>query len=197
MSDARNPPANDPSVPGAWPAAPACYGWLALDRRGRWLLRGETIAHPGLLAVIGDNYVAGPDGAWYFRNGPQRVYVDLECAPWVLRLTPAGLLQTHTGRLDAIPRAAWVDESGTVLIDTTLGAGVLDGADLPAFVAGLTRADGEPAQDADIEALLGRRPEAGAPLLCWRHGAGAIPVGCLAGDTAPARLGFVRTPRPS
>jgi hypothetical protein len=35
---------------GLRPEVPACYGWLSLDRRGRWRLRGETVTHAGLKA---------------------------------------------------------------------------------------------------------------------------------------------------
>ena len=30
-----------------WPDVPAVYGWLSLDRRGRWLIRGETLGPLG------------------------------------------------------------------------------------------------------------------------------------------------------
>ncbi len=29
-----------------WPNVPHLYGWLRLDRRGRWLIRGETNPPP-------------------------------------------------------------------------------------------------------------------------------------------------------
>ena len=34
-----------------WPNVPALYGWLGLDRRGRWLIRGETISRPQIVDI--------------------------------------------------------------------------------------------------------------------------------------------------
>ena len=61
-----------------WPDVPAVYGWLSLDRRGRWCLRGEAVTHRGAVQFINRNYDHTSDGRWYFQNGPQRVFVDLE-----------------------------------------------------------------------------------------------------------------------
>lgn len=32
-----------------WPNVPALYGWLPLDRHGRWRIRGETISGPQII----------------------------------------------------------------------------------------------------------------------------------------------------
>ena len=83
-----------------WPNVPACTGWLALDARGDWYMRddrtqaagafplakGSRIEHRQLREFIERNYEGTPEGAWYFQNGPQRVYVELEAAPHVWRL---------------------------------------------------------------------------------------------------------------
>ena len=39
-------------TPPNWPSGPSCHGWLALDARGAWRLRGEKISHAGLLAFL-------------------------------------------------------------------------------------------------------------------------------------------------
>ncbi len=91
-----------------WPDVPAVYGWLSLDRRGNWMIktvagRFERIAHAAVREFIGRNYASDPEGRWYFQNGPQRVFVALDCTPWVYRLDDAGQgLLAHTG---AVPRA--------------------------------------------------------------------------------------------
>ena len=36
-----------------WPNVPAVYGWLSLDRRGDWRIKGERIANPGVSEFIG------------------------------------------------------------------------------------------------------------------------------------------------
>jgi hypothetical protein len=62
---------------------PAVYGWLALDRRGRWLLkepagaRFSGVGNVALREFIGRKYAVDERGCWYFQNGPQRVYVAL------------------------------------------------------------------------------------------------------------------------
>src|SRR5690349_8138066 len=86
-----------------WPAVPSVYGWLALDRRGNWLIRAaagrfERITNSALTDFIGRNYGCDEAGRWYFQNGPQRVFVALDYTPWVYRLDPAGCgLEAHTG----------------------------------------------------------------------------------------------------
>src|SRR5919204_365486 len=77
----------DPLVARAmakWPNVPAVYGWLALDRRGNWLIRStsttqpfERITNAALREFIARNYEADSAGRWYFQNGPQRVYVTI------------------------------------------------------------------------------------------------------------------------
>ena len=88
-----------------WPQVPAVHGWLRLDRRGRWLLvdrgrpdfdeardgAGSEITSPPILDFIGRNYGADEAGRWYWQNGPQRVFVDLDLAPLVLRVVGEGL----------------------------------------------------------------------------------------------------------
>lgn len=66
-----------------WPQLPAVYGWLALDRRGNWLLkepgseRFGRIGNAAMRDFISRNYAADERGRWFFQNGPQRVYVQL------------------------------------------------------------------------------------------------------------------------
>ena len=60
-----------------WPDVPDVYGWLSLDRRGNWLLKGERIGNQALRDFISRNYQPDKRGCWYFQNGPQRVLCDL------------------------------------------------------------------------------------------------------------------------
>lgn len=139
-----------------WPNVPHCHGWLALDARGDWYMRderiqaagpfpqvkGSRIEHDKLREFIHRNYTADADGAWFFQNGPQRVYVELEAAPWVWRLQATGQgieVHSHTGMM-AEPRQGWLDEIGRLFIDTTLGFGLVHTLDVgvaaPAVEAG-------------------------------------------------------------
>ena len=130
-----------------WPNVPHCHGWLALDARGDWYLRderaqaagpfpavkGSRIEHDPLLGFIGRNYAADEAGAWFFQNGPQRVYVELEAAPWVWRVrqddTGVAHVVSHTGR-DAAVGSAWTDEHGRFFLATDLGLGLVHTLDM-------------------------------------------------------------------
>ncbi|MBI2750268.1 MAG: DUF2946 family protein [Burkholderiales bacterium] len=127
-----------------WPGVPDVFGWLALDRRGNWLLRSAThnayerISNLRLREFIGRNYAADPRGRWYFQNGPQRVFVRLAYAPLVLR-AEADLLVDHCGvPFDA--GGAFLDDEGSLLVAGTRGVGLLDDRDLERYVDALGEA---------------------------------------------------------
>jgi hypothetical protein len=132
-----------------WPNVPACYGWLALDARGDWYMRddrvqragpfpqvkGSRILHDKLREFIARNYEAAGDGCWFFQNGPQRVYVELEAAPlvWVVqRMGDAWAVHTHTGRDAGAVRSTWLDDAGRLYLDTDAGFGIVRSADMDA-----------------------------------------------------------------
>ena len=134
-----------------WPKVPHCYGWLALDARGSWYMRddriqaagpfpqvkGSRIEHDKLREFIQRNYLPDDDGAWYFQNGPQRVYVELEAAPYVWRVGERAPwpVHAHTGA-PATVRASWLDENGRLFLDTDLGFGIVHTMDMgPAALA--------------------------------------------------------------
>src|SRR3982074_1268149 len=84
-----------------WPDVPAVYGWLALDRRGNWLIRGEPVNNAVFPAYIGRNYQHDSEGRWFFQNGPQRVFAAFDYTPIVYRVvsgesTPLAL-ESHAG----------------------------------------------------------------------------------------------------
>jgi Protein of unknown function (DUF2946) len=126
-----------------WPTVPHCFGWLGLDARGDWYLRdasvqaagpfpqskGSRIEHAGLRGFIERNYQADARGRWFFQNGPQRVFVELEAAPWIWRLDDGGDIATHTGA-PAQHRAAWLDESGRLFLLCDLGFGLVHSLDM-------------------------------------------------------------------
>ena len=113
-----------------WPNVPACCGWLALDARGDWYMRddriqaagpfpqvkGSRITHDKLKDFIHRNYEVDERGQWYFQNGPQRVYVELEAAPFVWRVhaDPGGLVQVHahTGLTRRRRLPGWTNTGG-------------------------------------------------------------------------------------
>src|SRR5918999_417128 len=96
-----------------WPNVPAVYGWLELDRRGNWLIKGGRIGNAALRDFIGRNYEADGEGRWFFQNGPQRVYVKLAYTPLVVHYEGDRLMD-HCGRAFS-PLEAYEDDEGSVL----------------------------------------------------------------------------------
>ena len=126
-----------------WPHVPHCYGWLGLDARGRWWLRddavqaegafpqarGSLLQHEKLLDFIARNYEADDRGQWFFQNGPQRVYVELEATPHIWRIEPDLSLRSHTGR-PAAAQACLLDEAGRLYLATAQGLGLVHTLDV-------------------------------------------------------------------
>ena len=132
-----------------WPNVPDCYGWLALDARGDWYMRddrvqaagpfpqvkGSRIDHEKLREFIERNYERDDRGCWFFQNGPQRVYVELEAAPWVWRLdavaNAAPSVHSHTGVVAQV-ESVWTDEHGHLFLATDHGIGIVHTLDMGA-----------------------------------------------------------------
>ena len=164
-----------------WPNVPHCWGWLGLDARGNWYMRddkaqaagafpmskGSLLRHEKLIDFIQRNYERDERGRWYFQNGPQRVYVELESTPFVFRIGPDGAVSSHTGRAAAV-RGAVIDDAGRVYLDTDIGFGLVHTQDM------------EAAADA-IE--QGRWPTQELP---GRFGFVASPAAAKAANRAPA-----------
>lgn len=143
-----------------WPNVPDCYGWLGLDARGNWYLRddqaqaagpfcapsnepgrrlaskGSLLKHDKLIDFIQRNYESNPQGEWFFQNGPQRVYVELEATPYVWRVNldnsggaPDFEVTSHTGQV-AITQRCFIDEHGRVYLETALGFGLVHTQDM-------------------------------------------------------------------
>jgi hypothetical protein len=129
-----------------WPSVPAAFGWLSLDARGRWLIKGERITNPMLQRFIDRNYACDDAGRWYFQNGPQRVFVALAYAPWVVRVE-ADALVTHTGQVIDALDGAWLDEDGVVLLATNLGPATVDDRDVDVLSSRFVQAGGKPPEE--------------------------------------------------
>jgi hypothetical protein len=126
-----------------WPNVPHCFGWLGLDARGNWYMRddsaqaagpfpkskGSLLRHEKLIDFIHRNYGCDAEGQWFFQNGPQRVYVELEVTPLIWRLGPGACIAAHTGR-PASPQFALVDEHGRLYLQANLGFGLVHTLDM-------------------------------------------------------------------
>ncbi len=181
-----------------WPNVPAVYGWLSLNRRGHWLLKGERVANPGIAAFFGRNYTHDEQGRWFFQNGPQRVYVALDYTPHIYRVTsgPGMPLQlaSHSGAAAGIVSAAYIDEAGQLLVETELGIGLVHDADLEVLLPRFS-SPGQPAGEAALEATLDALRAGHSAALTLDTGRAQISVQPIAAAAVPARFGFVARPR--
>jgi hypothetical protein len=116
-----------------WPNVPAVYGWLWLDRRGNWRIKGERIGNSALREFIGRNYEADERGCWFFQNGPQRVFVSLAYTPLVVHFEGDRLLD-HCGNAFSATET-YQDDEGSVLVATAGGKKIalLDDRDLARY----------------------------------------------------------------
>jgi Protein of unknown function (DUF2946) len=130
-----------------WPNVPHCYGWLGLDARGNWYMRddraqaagpftagtpqskGSLLKHEKLIDFIQRNYETDADGQWFFQNGPQRVYVELEATPWIWRLDGDFSVHAHSGKA-AVAQSCLLDVQGRVYLHTDLGLGLVHTQDV-------------------------------------------------------------------
>jgi len=130
-----------------WPNVPHCYGWLGLDARGNWYMRddpsqaagafasgkpgakGSMLKHEKLIDFIQRNYAHDDAGCWYFQNGPQRVFVELEATPWIWRVGDDFAVQAHDGCPATVVKCL-VDERGWLYLQTTLGFGLVHTQDM-------------------------------------------------------------------
>lgn len=146
-----------------WPNVPHCYGWLALDARGVWRMRderaqalqlpGDKIAHATLLGFINRNYQHDQQGRWYFQNGPQRVYVNLEATPYIARTSPDSGFVLHTGAALAGIEQAWLTREGRLILQSGEILALVDDRDMATCLKQF-RLDGHPLSDEQVLAWL-------------------------------------------
>jgi hypothetical protein len=97
-------------------------------------LQGERVTHSGLINFINRQYGVDEAGCWFVQNGPQRVFVSLAYTPWVFRREGENFI-SHTGEAAGRVKTVYLDEEGSLLLDTELGIGLLDDRDLAGFIA--------------------------------------------------------------
>ena len=192
----------DPSVLSAiakWPDVPDVYGWLSLNLRGNWLIKGDVIANPGICEFIGRNYSADARGRWFFQNGPQRVFVSLAYAPFVLRTTGKNdpYLITQTGyRLDQLT-GAWIDEIGAIVLRWPTGVGSVTDRDLSQIAGWLTNAEGTPIADETLIRALESPAPHGSAGFWFNYRNQQFPVGRVLSRLVARKFAFDRSPQPA
>jgi hypothetical protein len=174
-----------------WPNVPALFGWLGLDRRGRWLIQGGTISHPRIITTINRNYAADEHGRWYFQNGPQRGYIQLESTPLILFVAEdqSGLV-THTGQPVEQITKAYLDEEGALVLLTEHGPGELIGSDLSWALQRMS-----PIDDEMLATALAQPSHSPTDITLSLAGS-TVCLQRLNFADAPSALGFERQPSP-
>lgn len=181
-----------------WPNVPHCYGWLGLDARGQWYMRddriqaagafpgskGSLLRHDKLIDFIARNYEHDEQGQWFFQNGPQRVYVELEITPLVWRIAGDFTITAHIGS-PALARQPWIDEHGRLYLETDLGFGLVHTLDVALAADALERGHWPAPREAKEEVLPSRFGFVRSPAALLRT-AGAAPT--AGHHTAPASL---------
>ncbi len=177
-----------------WPNVPDCHGWLALDARGAWRMRderaqqlnlpGDKVHQVALLNFINRNYEADARGRWFFQNGPQRVFVDLEATPYIARTDPEQGLTLQTEHAIS-PDKVFMTENGILIVTS---------GDIVAQV-----------DDRDVVQLLTHMSVGDEALMAWlagesgevtiRLGDADIAVERIAENDIAARFNFQRLPR--
>jgi hypothetical protein len=177
----------DLSAVAKWPNVPACYDWLSLDRRGDWRLQGERVTHRGLIDFINRQYGCDESGCWFLQNGPQRVFVELAYTPWVFRRDGESFV-SHTGEAAGEIKAIYLDEEGSILLETSLGIGLLNDRDLAQFLAECRDGSGQAATD---NALISQM-ESGSGDIRWQN----LPLQSIATVDTKKRFNFNPHPQP-
>jgi hypothetical protein len=182
-----------------WPDVPDCYGWLALDARGAWRMRderaqalglaGDKVTQTALRGFINRNYMADAAGRWYFQNGPQRVFINLEATPYIVRTVPGGGFVLHTDEAVTQINAAWITPAGRIVLDCDGRIALLEDRDTSECLAQL-RLDGAPLDEERMLAWLDGAPGSLTLLQAGR----VVDVHRLADENLAQRFGFIALP---
>ncbi len=99
--------------------------------------KGSLLRHDKLIDFIQRNYESDQtaanetSGQWFFQNGPQRVYVELEATPliWRVDVEPVFAVTAHTGQPARVQRSM-LDEHGRLYLETDAGFGLVHTLDM-------------------------------------------------------------------
>jgi hypothetical protein len=181
-----------------WPNVPAVFGWLSLDRRGQWLLKGDRVTNAGIAEFFGRNYSHDERGRWFLQNGPQRVYVALDYTPFIYRVTAAAesvlTLAAHTGAAATTVKAAYIDDAGQLLLETDSGIGLVHDTDLELLIPRFRDAKGQAPGETALAVALDILQAGSHPGLYLDTGNGNVPLQPVRAAEVPSRFGFVARP---
>jgi hypothetical protein len=177
-----------------WPNVPAVYGWLKLDRRGRWLIKDDTIGNALVREFISRNYLRDESGCYAFQNGPQRVFVQLDYTPFVVSVEEDGTARLHTGELLHKPTSAWLDEAGNLLVLGEQGIALVDDRDLDAASDRFVSASGGVLDTDDVARAIDKLLAGQSASLAVLLSGATLPLSLIRRDQVASRFDFVAAP---
>jgi hypothetical protein len=185
-----------------WPDVPHCYGWLGLDARGAWRIRDQRAQEQGLLGskitnaalrgFIDRNYQADDEGRYFFQNGPQRVYVELQSTPYVAHSDPQLGWVLHTGMVLKKCDAVWMIEEGSLVLQSADVLAKIDDRDMIDALACIYINNEQATDQYLLDWLRGRQQEA----LTFLFQQQAIPIVRTSLVELANTYPFVRHPKP-
>lgn len=180
-----------------WPDVPAVFGWLSLDRRGYWRIKGQKVTNAKTVAFMNRNYLGDAIGRYYFQNGPQQVFVELDFAPYILVPQNGGGWLTHTAQKIQQAAYAWVDEDGNMGIMSDFGFGLIHDQAILYASSQFCNDAGKELDEATLETTL---TQLTAGQTCedvrMRFGDQYLPVKSLRSSELEGWGQFVRVPKP-
>jgi len=171
-----------------FPDVPDLMGWLALDERCRWRLRGQDVKRPRTIAFFNRHLDHDDEGRWFVQNGPQRAFVDLAYLPLLFTRDETGALIDQRGRPASPIQAAYLDDEGRLIVVGADGPGLLDEAALLAIADLVRDHKGSAVDEIDAAAL--------ATGLYLDLPARRLRLDPMATGDVARRLGLVMHPRP-
>lgn len=182
-----------------FPNTPVVYGWLRLDRRGVWWIRTARMDHQKIRSFIGRNYSVDERGCYYFQNGAQTVFVELEATPWIYAVEEnqdCGIqLTTHTDLPVEELIAAFLTDSGDLLLETEYGVGLVNDRDLIRIFGLMCGEDGQTLDDDVVSAELESLLETGSSkTLFINYGDCRVPVKTIDSESIADTYKFIQKP---
>ena len=147
--------------------------------------------NPALVGFINRNYGHDERGNWYFQNGPQRVYVNLEATPFIARTDPQQGLVLQTGQALTDIERVFLSDAGAVLFQAGDSVAQLDDRDVAQVLSKL-ELDGQAASDEAVMAWL----ESGAGKLTLPWNGKRFDVERIEAADLPQRFNFNQLPTP-
>jgi len=98
--------------------------------------KGSMLKHEKLIDFIERNYSVDAQGCWYFQNGPQRVYVELEATPFIWRVDEQGAIFSSARQTTTLVQV-YMDERGWPYLQTALGFGLVHTQDVASLAQAL------------------------------------------------------------